>query len=99
MTTAVLASVERHRAGTASAVLNTARQAGGAVGVAAYGALASGAGAAHIVFGLQAASAISAGLLVAGIVLAYRIHPQAHVQQHDDAPRPGGRPVRAAERG
>ena len=33
MTTAVLASVDPQRAGTASAVLNTARQAGGAVGV------------------------------------------------------------------
>ena len=43
MTTAVLASTEAKRAGTASAVLNTARQAGGAVGVAAFGALASGA--------------------------------------------------------
>ena len=45
MTTAVLASTEAQRAGTASAVLNTARQAGGAVGVAAFGALASGAAA------------------------------------------------------
>jgi DHA2 family methylenomycin A resistance protein-like MFS transporter len=99
MTTAVLASVERQRAGTASAVLNTARQAGGAVGVAAYGALASGAGAAHIVFGMQAATAISAVLLVTGMALACLIHPQAHAQQSDDASKPVVRPVRAAERG
>jgi DHA2 family methylenomycin A resistance protein-like MFS transporter len=69
MTTAILASVEKQRAGTASAVLNTARQAGGAVGVAAFGALVSGAGAAHIVFGMQVATAISAGLLIAALVL------------------------------
>jgi DHA2 family methylenomycin A resistance protein-like MFS transporter len=38
MTTAILASVAKHQAGTASAVLNTARQVGGAMGVAVYGA-------------------------------------------------------------
>jgi DHA2 family methylenomycin A resistance protein-like MFS transporter len=84
MTTAVLASVEKQRAGTASAVLNTARQAGGAVGVAAFGALVSGAGAAHIVFGMQAATAISTGLLIAGLVLACLVHPHPHAQQPKD---------------
>ncbi|MGV2290679.1 MFS transporter [Trinickia sp. YCB016] len=78
MTTAILASVEPHRAGTASAVLNTARQAAGAVGVAAFGALASGATAAHVVFGLQASAAIASGLLVVGGVLACFIHPHSH---------------------
>ncbi len=79
MTTAVLASAEPGRAGTASAVLNTARQAGGAVGVAAFGALASGgAQAASIVFGLQAATALSAGLLLTGLVLACFVHPHPH---------------------
>ncbi|HEY2606019.1 MAG TPA: MFS transporter [Paraburkholderia sp.] len=78
MTTAVLASTEAQRAGTASAVLNTARQAGGAVGVAAFGALASGAAAAHIVAGMQAASAISVGLLALGGVLSCFVHPQPH---------------------
>ncbi len=90
MTTAVLASVERQRAGIASAALNTARQAGGAIGVAAYGALASGAGAAHIVAGMQTSSAISAGLLIIGIGLACLIHPQAHAAQPDDATPAGG---------
>jgi MFS transporter, DHA2 family, methylenomycin A resistance protein len=76
MTTAVLASAEAARAGTASAVLNTARQAGGAVGVAAFGALASGAAAAQIVTGMQAAAAVSAGLLVLGGGLSRLVHPQ-----------------------
>ena len=57
MTTAVLGAVAQERAGTASAVLNTARQAAGAIGVAAFGALAAhGGGAtetAHIVAGVQ----------------------------------------------
>ncbi|KAH0431785.1 MFS transporter [Paraburkholderia fungorum] len=78
MTTAVLASVEATRAGTASAVLNTARQAGGAVGVAAFGALASGAAAAQIVTGMQAATAISVGLLAMAGIMACLVHPQPH---------------------
>ena len=98
MTTAVLASVERQRAGTASAVLNTARQAGGAVGVAAFGALVSGAGAAHIVFGMQAATAISAGLLLTAFVLACLVHPEPHAQQQDEAGKRTLNPVRIIER-
>ncbi|WP_429300480.1 MFS transporter [Paraburkholderia sp. GAS199] len=78
MTTAVLASVEAKRAGTASAVLNTARQAGGAVGVAAFGALASGAAASQIVAGLHGATAVSAALLVLAGVLACLVHPEPH---------------------
>src|SRR6202007_472042 len=62
MTTAVLASVDAQRAGTASAVLNTARQAGGAVGVAAFGALASASDAAG-------GGAVGGGPPVAGAVL------------------------------
>jgi DHA2 family methylenomycin A resistance protein-like MFS transporter len=81
MTTAVLASVEPTRAGTASAVLNTARQAGGAVGVAAFGALASGAGPAAVVYGVRTSSAIAAALLVAGILLARIVHPNSHARQ------------------
>ncbi|SDC16306.1 MFS transporter [Paraburkholderia lycopersici] len=71
MTTAVLSSVEPARAGTASALLNTARQAGGAVGVAAFGALAGGAGAAQVVAGLRAETAISTALLLAAAGLAW----------------------------
>jgi len=87
MTTAVLASVDSHRAGTASAVLNTARQAGGAVGVAAFGALTSAAGAtsaaggaASIVEGLKASTLISACLLVVALVLACLVHPEPHAR-------------------
>jgi DHA2 family methylenomycin A resistance protein-like MFS transporter len=68
MTTALLSSVERKFSGTASGVLNTARQAGGAVGVAAFGALV---GKAHevIIPGLHTAVTISGGLLVAAAAM------------------------------
>ncbi len=70
MTTAILSSVPRERSGTASAVLNTARQAGGAIGVAVFGALL---GQTHekIIPGLHAASLISTGLLIAAAALAW----------------------------
>jgi DHA2 family methylenomycin A resistance protein-like MFS transporter len=80
MTTAVLASVDARRAGTASAVLNTARQAGGAVGVAAFGALASGAQAAHIVAGLHTATAISTAVLLIAAMLARCVEPHPHAR-------------------
>jgi DHA2 family methylenomycin A resistance protein-like MFS transporter len=99
MTTAVLASVEKQRAGTASAVLNTARQAGGAVGVAAFGALVSGAGAAHIVLGMQMATAISACLLLTALVLACLVHPEPHAEEPDDTRKSSLRAVRGTERG
>ena len=99
MTTAILASVEKQRAGTASAVLNTARQAGGAVGVAAFGALVSGSGAAHIVLGMQLATAISAGLLLMALVLACLVHPEPHAQEPDDTRKAPLRAVRGAGRG
>jgi MFS transporter, DHA2 family, methylenomycin A resistance protein len=89
MTTAVLASTDAKRAGTASAVLNTARQAGGAVGVAAFGALASGAGTGQIVSGLQMATAISLGLLVLGGMLACLVHPQPHAATASSKPESG----------
>ncbi|MDQ7976405.1 MFS transporter [Paraburkholderia sp. SARCC-3016] len=80
MTTAVLASADAGRAGTASAVLNTARQAGGAVGVAAFGALASGAQAAHVVIGLHAATAISTVVLLIAAVFARCVEPYPHAR-------------------
>ncbi|MFM0740856.1 MFS transporter [Paraburkholderia xenovorans] len=91
MTTAVLASVEAKRAGTASAVLNTARQAGGAVGVAAFGALASAAAATQIVSGMQTATAVSVGLLVLGGLLGCLVqpHPHASAQKPDQAAQAG----------
>ena len=74
MTSAVLASVERQRAGIASGVLNTVRQAGGATGVALFGALTHGdvdalIGGLHVVFAIAAALlAVAAG--VAALALA-----------------------------
>lgn len=68
MTTSILAHVDKAFAGTASAVLNAARQAGAAMGVAAFGALAAGG---RIVPGLHEAAVVSAGLLLGGAVLAW----------------------------
>jgi MFS transporter, DHA2 family, methylenomycin A resistance protein len=71
MTTSILSSVERHQAGTASAVLNTARQVGGATGVAIFGAIvASGTGAA-IMGGVRSALLISAALLLVAVAIAF----------------------------
>lgn len=84
MTTAVLASVEHARAGTASAVLNTARQAGGAVGVAAFGALANAGAGSAVVSGLRTSAAIAAALLMTAVFLATRVHPSPHAHRADE---------------
>jgi MFS transporter, DHA2 family, methylenomycin A resistance protein len=71
MTTSILSSVERHQAGTASAVLNAARQVGGATGVAIFGAIvASGTGAA-VMEGVRNAMLISAALLLVAVAIAF----------------------------
>jgi MFS transporter, DHA2 family, methylenomycin A resistance protein len=70
MTTAILSSVPRERSGTASAVLNTARQAGGAVGVAIFGALL-GHAREKIIPGLHTSALISTGLLIIAAALAW----------------------------
>jgi DHA2 family methylenomycin A resistance protein-like MFS transporter len=67
MTTAILGSVERQSSGVASAVLNTARQSAGAIGVALFGALAGGD---QIVSGLRLSATISVVLVLFGAVLA-----------------------------
>ncbi|MBP0589323.1 MFS transporter [Paraburkholderia sp. LEh10] len=103
MTTAVLASVDAQRAATASAVLNTARQAGGAVGVAAFGALASAAGAtgasgaAHIVAGLKASTLISSCLLLIALALACLVHPEPHAHRRTREGRACNRPSSASK--
>ena len=80
MTTSILSGVERRQAGTASAVLNTARQVGGAVGVAVFGALVAGAVNASILSGIQLAMGISSGLLLLAALLAFAcIRPPAQV--------------------
>ena len=68
MTTSILASVDKEFSGTASAVLNAARQAAAAMGVALFGALASGG---QIVPGLHDAAIVSAALLLVGAGLAW----------------------------
>ncbi len=74
MTTALLSSVDRARSGTASGVLNAARQAGGAMGVAVFGALAGG-GAERIVPGLRTSSLVSGLLLLGAAALGSTIKP------------------------
>jgi DHA2 family methylenomycin A resistance protein-like MFS transporter len=66
MTTCILASAERARAGTASAVLNAARQAGGAIGVALFGGLATE----DIISGVRSSGLLSVGLLLGAAALA-----------------------------
>jgi DHA2 family methylenomycin A resistance protein-like MFS transporter len=70
MTTAVLASVERQASGIAAAALNAARQAGGAMGVAIFGALA-GDRPEQVTGGLHVAALIAFGLLLIAAVLAF----------------------------
>jgi MFS transporter, DHA2 family, methylenomycin A resistance protein len=69
MTGTVLACVPRELAGTATAVLNAARQTAGAIGVAVFGALLDG-GAGAIVRGLHISASLSALLLVSAAVAA-----------------------------
>jgi DHA2 family methylenomycin A resistance protein-like MFS transporter len=68
MTTGILASVNKSLSGTASAVLNTTRQAAGAMGVAIFGAMANG-GEKHIVHAVATSAVISACALVCTTML------------------------------
>nr|WP_255486896.1 MFS transporter [Mucilaginibacter sp. SP1R1]MBB6149822.1 DHA2 family methylenomycin A resistance protein-like MFS transporter [Mucilaginibacter sp. SP1R1] len=68
MTTGILASVTKTRSGTASAVLNTTRQAAGAMGVAIFGAMANG-GATAVVHAITVSAILSAAGLLCIIVL------------------------------
>ncbi len=68
MTTSILSAVDRSQAGTASAVLNTARQVGGAMGVAIFGAMHD----------IRLALAISTALLLLGALLAWRCIKHPH---------------------
>jgi len=76
MTTAVLASVEKQMSGIAGGVLNAARQAGGAIGVALFGAMA-GDGTGHVVAGLHTSALAAIGLLLlASGMAAVGVHGQ-----------------------
>jgi len=70
MTSTILSSVKREWSGTASAVLNAARQMGGAMGVAAFGALVVGQPV-QIVAGLKIAALCSSALLLSAATVAW----------------------------
>jgi DHA2 family methylenomycin A resistance protein-like MFS transporter len=72
---AAIAAAPPERAGLASGVNNTARQAGGAIGIAAYGAIAGQPGnAGRFLAGLHLAGLLTAGSwLVAALVCGYFI--------------------------
>jgi DHA2 family methylenomycin A resistance protein-like MFS transporter len=71
MTAAILSSVDRQRSGTASAVVNAARQTGGAIGVALFGALV-GNTPIQVVRGLRLASLISMACIAIATIVAWR---------------------------
>ena len=72
MTTTVLSSVDKSRSSLAAAILNTARQAAGAIGVAGFGALAHG-DAAHVATGLRITCAVAMALLACAALAAARL--------------------------
>ena len=73
MTTTVLSSVDKSRSSLAAAILNTARQAAGAIGVAAFGALAHG-DADAVGMGLRITCAVSMIALACAALVATRLH-------------------------
>jgi DHA2 family methylenomycin A resistance protein-like MFS transporter len=78
---AAIAAVDRARAGLASAVNNTARQAGGAIGIAGFGALAGTPGRAErFVHGMHAGALIAAALYVAAAATALVMKERLGVQ-------------------
>jgi MFS transporter, DHA2 family, methylenomycin A resistance protein len=71
MTTTVLSAVDKHAGGTASGVLNSARQAAGAIGVALFGSLAGDRNE-LVVSGLHRSALIAVVLLLMVAGLAFR---------------------------
>jgi DHA2 family methylenomycin A resistance protein-like MFS transporter len=68
MTSAVLETVEPEYAGVASAELNTARQIGGAIGIALFGTLVAG----DFTLGLRRSLAIASAALIFSSLVAAR---------------------------
>jgi DHA2 family methylenomycin A resistance protein-like MFS transporter len=67
---AAIGAVPGERAGLASAVNNTARQAAGAIGIAAFGALAGAPAGPGFLSGLHTAALVACGLFVTGAIAA-----------------------------
>jgi DHA2 family methylenomycin A resistance protein-like MFS transporter len=72
---AAVGAVPRERAGLASAVNNTARQAAGAIGIAAFGALAGDPAGHGFLHGFHAAAIIAAGLFSAAALATVALVP------------------------
>jgi MFS transporter, DHA2 family, methylenomycin A resistance protein len=73
MTTTILSGADQTRSGTVSALLNAARQTGGALGVAAFGALINGEASGQILSGIAIVAWAAAALSTAAALLALRI--------------------------
>jgi DHA2 family methylenomycin A resistance protein-like MFS transporter len=71
MTSVVVGAAGPQHAGVASGVLNAARQAGGALGVALLGSLLTGAGPGGHGLALQVPLTVAAGSLLAAVGLAW----------------------------
>jgi DHA2 family methylenomycin A resistance protein-like MFS transporter len=80
LTAVLLDSVPIERAGTASGVLNTSRQVGGALAIAVFGALVARASFVH---GLQISLAIAAALLLATAAASLSLRPRTKEQETD----------------
>ena len=78
MTTGVLSAVQSARSGVASGALNAVRQAGGAIGVAMFGALM----ATDMVWGMRTALVLSGLLLLAAAMVSFA---SLQVPQKQDA--------------
>jgi DHA2 family methylenomycin A resistance protein-like MFS transporter len=74
MTAAVVQAAPDGQAGVASGVLNTARQVGGAIGVALLGSLVAGAG--HLVSGMHLGLGVVAVVFALGALVAWRYTKQ-----------------------
>jgi DHA2 family methylenomycin A resistance protein-like MFS transporter len=72
---AAMGAVESDRAGLASGVNNTARQAGGAIGIAAFGAIAGSPAAQDFLGGMHVAALIAALLYVAAAAAGVALIP------------------------
>jgi DHA2 family methylenomycin A resistance protein-like MFS transporter len=73
---AAVGAVPPERSGLASAVNNTARQACGAIGIAAFGALAGSPGGSGFLSGVHLAALIGAGLLMAAAAATLALIPR-----------------------